>query len=626
MVFHVILAVVWLTSLRPVVTVAHDGETDVTDKLNNLLASRPGKVYTGGTGVIIRNLNDGMTKNPPGQVVPGTFLVNDIVSASISYPTGNPMCPNAGSSGYNPVQACSDDPWLQATVLIVVGSAMSKLFKNFDQIQHDDWGWGVFYATDANSADQRCRWVQDHNGYDCPGGWIPYDTGAFQPDPSKKGAGNYPSGNPNAGEGGGGAGCHFSKVGSGIDQFDADSDPNLVGTQWCECNYNLKGKDWLDWVNQWIFHGKAKDGFSWEAWFSGGKSKAPSWAVDLGICWVNNVRDMIELQNMIWFHKYDWSNQLLPASSWNPQKLDSLRYYWGWNEVPLDAKIVNDASNWDAVVIKIPVAACGPSGQSSVSCLSSSAHQNLEDQLAWHEQNGFLKPGLQNIKTRPGSYIAFLKEWSKDPDHWQRSFYCENWTSPSGKYQVIFQPKSASSSTGACYVDYGKGPAPTPPPPSPPPAPSPCSGSQGKFRLNKRQDLCLDIPGGSVKNGARLQVWNCNGQQQQEWIWCSDSRIVSAVNQSICIDRPGTAADAMDGPPHPSFLQLWECNGHPGQSWGYDSKSMAVYQTSSDHSLCMDLFHGHQAPGNNIVAWGCNPSAGDGEAWLLGGGQGATWV
>mmetsp|Transcript_650 Transcript_650/g.1144 ORF Transcript_650/g.1144 Transcript_650/m.1144 type:complete len:625 (-) Transcript_650:130-2004(-) len=615
------LAVLGVMSIQPFMAVGGDDQTDVTGKLNSLLASRPGKVYTGGTGVIIRNLNDGMTKNPPGQVVPGSFLVNDIVSASVAYPTGNPMCPNAGWSGYNNVQACSDDPWLQATVLIVVGSAMSKLFRSFDQIQHDDWGWGVFYAADANAADQRCRWVQEHNGYDCPGGWIPW-SGAFQPDSSKKGAGNYPSGNPNAGAGGGGAGCHFSKDGSGIDQFDSDMDPNLVGNQWCECNYNLKGNGWEDWVSHWILHGKAKDAFSWEAWFEGGKRKAPSWAVDLGTCWVNNVRDMIELQNMLWFHKYDWSNQLLPASNWDPNRLDSLRYYWGWNEVPLDAKIVHDPSNWDAIVIKIPVAACGQSGQSSANCLNPAAHQNLEDQLAWHEQNGFLKPGLNNIKNRPGSYIVFLKEWSHDPDHWQRSFYCENWSSPSGKYQVIFQPKSASSSTGLCYVDYGKGPAPTPAPPSPPPAPSPCSGSQGKFRLNKHQDLCLDVPGGAIKNGARLQVWNCNGQPQQEWIWCSDSRIVSASNKNMCIDRPGTAAGALGPPPpHPSPLQLWECNGHPGQSWGYDSKSMAVYQSASGHAMCMDLWHGHLVPGNNVIVWGCNPSHGDGEAWLLGDGE-----
>ena len=52
---------------------------------------------------------------------------------------------------------------------------MATLYPDFDNVQSDGWGWGVFYATDSNSVDQRCRYLEDPgNGYgpiyDCPKG------------------------------------------------------------------------------------------------------------------------------------------------------------------------------------------------------------------------------------------------------------------------------------------------------------------------------------------------------------------------------------------------------------------------------------------------------------------------
>ena len=77
------------------------------------------------------------------------------------------------------------------------------------------------YPTDSNSADLRCRYLKDDspNGIiDCPDGW--YYSNVNDPDGSKwnfkggglgNGAGEYDSGNPQAGLGGGGKrslSCH----------------------------------------------------------------------------------------------------------------------------------------------------------------------------------------------------------------------------------------------------------------------------------------------------------------------------------------------------------------------------------------------------------------------------------
>merc|ERR1719359_821861 len=106
------------------------------------------------------------------------------------------MCPSSGWNGYQHQKPCAQDPWTLAGVLVVVGNQMNMLFKDFDHIQDFTWGWGVFYGTDSNSADHRCRWLESYNGWDCPGYWLD-KQGTGHPDKSKLGAGSYDWGNPN---------------------------------------------------------------------------------------------------------------------------------------------------------------------------------------------------------------------------------------------------------------------------------------------------------------------------------------------------------------------------------------------------------------------------------------------
>jgi len=152
---------------------------------------------------------------------------------------------------------------------------------------------------------------------------------------------------------------------------------------------------------------------------------------------------------------------LAPASNWNAKDPASLRVYWGWNEVPIPIDKARDMGNRQAVMIKLPAALCpgGMGGSDTIACLSYGAQQNLEDDLDSWTSLGMLKTGINNIKARPGSYIVFAREWGMEftgrdgvDYNWQRYFYCENWTSPSKKYQIKFIP-ATQSSPGACYLD-----------------------------------------------------------------------------------------------------------------------------------------------------------------------------
>jgi len=326
---------------------------------------------------------------------------------------------------------------------------------DYDNLQSSDWGWGVFYAADSNSVDQRCRFLPDYQGWDCPGFWVDA-SGSVVSDSSKAGAGYFSAGNPYANSGwGGGSGCHWDKSTSLIDQADATASngQNIVGDYSCQCNY-IFNDDWSHWVETWINHNQEKDGFGWRGWFGGGK--APQWALDTTICWVNNPRDMINMQNTLYLQRENWNNQMMPQSSWGGGTAQD-RIYWGWNEVPMDASFMNTPSNWDSVLIKLPADICqrGDYGvYDTPDCLSGDAQSQLESDLSAVENSGVLVPGEDNVGERPGSYTLFAREYMypEASGNWYRYFFCAYWQSPTAKYTVNYIPVSTSDSTGACYV------------------------------------------------------------------------------------------------------------------------------------------------------------------------------
>jgi hypothetical protein len=426
------------------------GETSVTKLLNDQIAEGKDGVFTGGKGIMVRTPD--FFAGGQEKVVPATFWVNDIKSPNQAYP-GNPWCPHGNTDGYYSITWKCDpqkDSWEIPVVSAVLGSgAMSKLMPEFDKIQDHEWGWGVFYAADSNSADLRCRYLPDAHGWDCPGHWIA-DDGTVSDDPGKKGSGFYDAGNPMAGKDGGGSGCHFDKNANNIDQSDASGVNNLVEDRHCQCNYIFKD-DWSHWVQTWIWQTKQKPGFESRTWLAGGGGLAPAWGLDPAICWVNNPRDMIKLQNALWYSSDKWLNYKAPTAS------SSEPHYWGWNEVPISKAVADDPKNWDAVMIKLPATV------NSINDVSMLGRLQLEEQLNQWEKKGTIIPGSQNAGSRPGSYMVVVLE-DHAPNDWRytRKFFCENWSSPSWSsmrkkgFRLVYQASGANSDSnggGACYIE-----------------------------------------------------------------------------------------------------------------------------------------------------------------------------
>lgn len=390
---------------------------------------------------MVRSPLDGFEEDENKNVVPATFWVNDIMAPSQLYPGvggggGNPWCPTDYAEW-----SCDTDsdtgewgPWAYAQLAAVVGSSMNKLFTDFDNIQSDDWGWGVFYASDSNSVDKRCRYLETYDGFDCPGGWIPMN-GDFSDDDTKFGAGIYDPGNPYAGGGGGGAGCHFDN--GYIDQTNAyDSDGNNLMQDFdCQCNYAFK-EDWGAWIDQWL----------------GGVGGAqPSWANDIAACWMNNLRDMINLQNQLWWKRWDWSDRTVPYVDYDSSTPWKNRPYWGWNEIPVSREVITNMENWDAIMIKLPADACiSENGRNDqLSCYDIRFHGAIEYAIQQHVDAGYLGVGKS---AQVSSSVVLAREYMDDSGNYFREFFCEAWVSPSGNYQIVFNPDD-NGSDGACYLE-----------------------------------------------------------------------------------------------------------------------------------------------------------------------------
>ncbi|MER6008802.1 ThuA domain-containing protein, partial [Nonomuraea angiospora] len=70
---------------------------------------------------------------------------------------------------------------------------------------------------------------------------------------------------------------------------------------------------------------------------------------------------------------------------------------------------------------------------------------------------------------------------------------------------------------------------------------------------------CLDVSGASQANGAQAQIWDCNGQSNQQWTSTAAGEL--RVYGGKCLDVSG--AGTADG----ASVIIWDCNGQNNQKW-----------------------------------------------------------
>ncbi|MEW9530533.1 lectin [Microbispora sp. NPDC049125] len=133
--------------------------------------------------------------------------------------------------------------------------------------------------------------------------------------------------------------------------------------------------------------------------------------------------------------------------------------------------------------------------------------------------------------------------------------------------------------------------------PSPSPSTSPSPGAAGAIR-GVGSGRCLDVTGGTATNGAQAQIYDCNGQANQQWTSTASGELRVFGNKCLDVNGRGTA----DG----TTVLIWDCNGQNNQQWRFNSDGTI---TAVGANKCLDVPNNATANGTKLAIWTCNGGA-----------------
>lgn len=245
----------------------------------------------------------------------------------------------------------------------------------------------------------------------------------------------------------------------------------------------------------------------------------------------------------------------------------------------------------------------GMAGKPPLQKCGASEEQTAQQQCSWDASHGFHNwvktKGWSGTCTGMGEGQCEA-ETGAGQDSAVKMYYNEG--PGGGHYDIMMSTKNHCVACGVSGNFYThnfcpEGGSPAPAPPAPGPSPS-GGGSIKAWGTSK----CLDLPGGDTSNGNKLWLWECNGQQSQQWKFDAGTWHISpGADSSKCIDIPG--GDTTSG----NILQIWDCNGHDNQKFGYDSSQKTIYDAWSGHVKCLDVNWGDGSGTNTkLQLWDCN--------------------
>ncbi|MEO3862626.1 lectin [Acrocarpospora sp. B8E8] len=141
------------------------------------------------------------------------------------------------------------------------------------------------------------------------------------------------------------------------------------------------------------------------------------------------------------------------------------------------------------------------------------------------------------------------------------------------------------------FSQFGSGPSPSASP-TPTPTPSPSTATPIRGVGSGR---CLDVTGVSQANGALAQIWDCNGQANQQWTSTSASELRVYGNKCLDVSGGGTA----DG----ASVIIWDCNGQNNQKWRFNADGSI---TAVGAGKCLDVSGAGTANGSRVQIWTCH--------------------
>ncbi len=120
--------------------------------------------------------------------------------------------------------------------------------------------------------------------------------------------------------------------------------------------------------------------------------------------------------------------------------------------------------------------------------------------------------------------------------------------------------------------------------------------------------MCLDLHGPDEgKQGGRMQVWECLGGANQNFIYLEDDGLIVTAS-GMCLEAVG--------PDNGAPVRVFGCDGNPAQIWSARSAGVpgAVSFVNENTGRCLDA-HGPESKtnGGRIQLWDC--FAGNNQSW-----------
>lgn len=133
------------------------------------------------------------------------------------------------------------------------------------------------------------------------------------------------------------------------------------------------------------------------------------------------------------------------------------------------------------------------------------------------------------------------------------------------------------------------------------------SAAQTGALVSAASARCLDVAGNVQTAGTGIQIWDCNGQANQQWT-VTDAGELRVFGGSMCLDAGQSAAGTK--------LQIQACTGAAKQKFTLRSDG-SIYGAQS--GLCADVNAAATANGTTIQLWGCHGQAN--QRWTVSGGS-----
>ena len=108
---------------------------------------------------------------------------------------------------------------------------------------------------------------------------------------------------------------------------------------------------------------------------------------------------------------------------------------------------------------------------------------------------------------------------------------------------------------------------------------------------------CLDVPNQATATGTQLNIWDCNGQANQQWTYTSASELTVYSGGSLrCLDASG--AGTANGTP----VIIWTCHGGANQKWNRNGDGTI---RNAQSGLCLEVGGTATANGSPVQLWSC---------------------